>query len=373
MTTKILFVTQYTGLGGGETAILTLAKHTPNIEPHLLVPAEGAFSDAWRELGGRVHVQPFRGTTVYFVPWLWAQFPMTGHIQRVIQENGIEAVHSDYHALPFAIPAAQRAGIPCLWTCMGWWFKPKPWQRGFFRQPDVTFALSEITKRGFLGDPPFMPPEQVHVLYPGVDTERFSPDVDGSGVRAEINAGDRPVVLMVARFQDVKGHDTFIHAANRIAQQIPDAVFVVAGENLHSRADARYKQKMIELADQFPHVELHRLGHRSDVPQVMAAADIIVCASRFESFGVVNVEAMASGKPIVSTNRGGPAEVIVDGETGYLVPPDDPDAIAERVTELLRSEATRRSFGSAGRLRAQQIFSATAAANQFAEKLATVT
>ncbi len=102
----------------------------------------------------------------------------------MIREQKIHAVHSDYHSLPFALPAARSAGVPLVWTCWGWWFKPKVWQRGFFRQPDATFASSWAIKDGFLGTPPFMSPDRVEVLPPGVDTERFTPGIDGSAVRA---------------------------------------------------------------------------------------------------------------------------------------------------------------------------------------------
>jgi glycosyltransferase involved in cell wall biosynthesis len=109
----------------------------------------------------------------------------------------------------------------------------------------------------------------------------------------------------------------------------------------------------------------HVLGQRDDVAPVLAAADVVVCPSDFESFGVVNLEAMASGTPVVSTNNGGPAEVVVDGVTGFLVPPKDPAAIATRVIELLYSDDTRRAFGAAGRLRVNQMFSADATAETF--------
>jgi len=371
LTKNILFISSYTGLGGGETATLNLATHLEGYNVHLLVPAEGEFSRAWENAGGTVHVDRWRGATVYFVPAVWSWLPISHRIEKLIREQQIDIVHSDYHTLPMALPAAKRAGVPCVWTCMGWWFHPKWWQKSFFHDIDLIFAHSAAIKQGFLGTPPFMPADNIEVLYPGVDTTRFSPRVDGAALRDELGIGECPTVVIVARFQDVKGHDTFIRAAWMIKRRIPDTLFIIAGENVQSGADSAYKKRILAMVDNesYSRDHFHFIGHRADVERILAAADVVVCSSHFEGFGMVNVEAMASGKAVVSTNNGGPAEVVVDGVTGYLVPPKDPEAIANRVIELLYSETTRRSFGMAGRLRVQQIFSVDAVAERFDERV----
>jgi glycosyltransferase involved in cell wall biosynthesis len=366
---NILFISSYTGLGGGETATLTLARHLPDdITPHLFVPAEGDFAAAWRARGWPVRIAPYRGASVYFVPALWALLPIRREIERTLRNCHIDLVHSDYHTLPMALPAAQSAGVPLVWTVMGWWFQPKPWQRGFFRRPNATFAHSQAIKEGFLGQPPFMPPEYIRVLYPGVDTTRFSPRVDGRAFRREIGVPSHaPLVALVARFQAVKGHDIFVRAAWEIGRRIPQTHFVIVGGNTQSPADVAFRERVLAMIDREPYSKdhFHVLGQRDDVAPVLAAADVVVCPSDFESFGVVNVEAMASGTPVVSTNKGGPVEAVVDGVTGFLVPPRDPAALAKRVIELLYSNDTRRSFGIAGRLRATQVFGADATAATF--------
>ena len=289
-------------------------------------------------------------------------------METLIRQHGIRLVHAEYHSLPFALPAAQRAGVPLLWTCMGWWFRPKFWQRGFFRGAAHTFAHSKAIKAGFLGDPPFMPPADIEVLYPGVDTARFHPGVDGIKVRFEANIPqDAPVVALIARFQDVKGHDVFQTMAKQVALQIPEARFIVAGENTQTDADNSYKQAILQAAkaNALLRKRLVYLGFRADVERVIAAADVVVCASHFEGYGVVNIEAMACGKPVVSTNRGGPAETIKDGETGYLVPPGDAVALASRVIDLLHDADLRAWMGAAGRQRVLAQFSMESNGNQF--------
>lgn len=379
MPLNLLFVTHYTGLGGGETATLELARQLDpaRFRPHLLVPREGQLAERWRAQGWQVHLMPFRGASVYFVPALWARLPAARRIESLIREQDIHAVHSDYHALPFALPAAERAGIPCVWTCMGWWFHPKAWQRDFFRRPAATFAHSEAIKRGFLGEPPFMPPERIEVLYPGVDTERFHPAVDGARVRFQAGIPqDAPVVAMLARFQQVKGHDVFQQMARQVAYQIPEVRFLVAGENVHGvAADEAYKQRILAAlkGDSYLSKRLTYLGFRDDVERVIAASDVVVCASHFESFGVVNVEAMACGKPVVSTNRGGPTETVAHGETGYLVEPGDSAGLARHVIQLLRDDALRERMGAAARERAARLFSSQATAARFAAVINSLT
>jgi glycosyltransferase involved in cell wall biosynthesis len=371
---NLLFVSSYSNLGGGETALLTLAKHLDpaRFRPHLLVPREGQLAEGWRAAGWQVHVMPWRGATVYFVPAIWARLPMTRRIEALIREQDIDAVHSDYHTLPMVMPAAERAGIPALWTCMGWWFHPKFWQRDFFRRSAATFAHSRAIKEGFLGNPPFMPSDEIEILYPGVNTQRFHLGVDGIKVRFEAGIDqDAPVVALVARFQDVKGHEVFQAMARQVALQIPEARFIVAGENTQTSADNTYKQRILQAAqtDRLLRKRLVYLGFRADVERVIAAADVVVCSSHFEGYGVVNVEAMACGKPVVSTNRGGPAETIVDGETGYLVEPGDAAGMAARVIELLHDAALRREMGAAGRTRVESMFSAKSNGEQFTRTL----
>ena len=140
---NLLFVSSYIDLGGGETALLNLVDHLDpaRYHPHLLVRAEGQLAAAWRQRGWPVDVIPWRGATTYFIPALWSHLPISRHIQSLIRQRDIHLVHSDYHTLPMALPAAERAAVPALWWCWGWWFHPKPWQRAFFRRPAATIAL----------------------------------------------------------------------------------------------------------------------------------------------------------------------------------------------------------------------------------------
>lgn len=361
---NLLFSSWYSGLGGGETDLLTLMAALPRTtwQCHLLLAREGVLAERWRALGGTVHIVPFRGATTLFHPGLWAHLPAVGRFRRLLTEQQIDLIHADYHSLPFMAAAARQTGTPLVWTVHGWWFQPQRWQQAFFRALP-TVARSRSIRDGFLGNPPFRPPTSVPVVYSGVDTERFAPATE-QPLRRHLNiAADVPLVAMVARFQSVKGHATFQAMARRIVAQQPNVQLVVAGEDVFGvAADQRLRDETLHTAQHDPLLRerLHYIGFRDDVERVYQAADVVVCASDFESYGKANLEAMACGVPVVSTRAGGPAETVVEGETGYLVPPKDDAAFAARVLSLLADPARRLQMGQAARAHVQRHFSVAA-------------
>lgn len=364
---RILFASWYTGLGGGETDLLALARSLTEqgYECHLLLPKAGQLSERWQAIGP-VHLLPFRGATTFFVPAIWARLPVVKRFVELLRQQKIDLAHSDYHSLPMLAPAARRAGMPLVFTLWGWWFQPKPWQRAFFRAIPMTVARSLAIRDGFLGEPPFRPVENLPVIYAGVDTRRFHTSLDAARLREQLGiVPDQPVVAMAARFQRVKGHHSFQAIAEAVAEKEPSARFIVAGDNVFGvAADSRYRDEILRRAqaNQTLRDRLHYIGFRQDIEQVYAAADLLVCPSDFESFGIANLEALACGKPVVSTNRGGPLETLRQGETGFLLDPGDIAGFAQAVTRLLRDKDLREKMGRAGRADVCARFSSAAMA-----------
>ena len=363
---RILFTSWYRGLGGGETDLLTLADAlADDYDCHLLLPRDGELGAQWRLAGRRAHIIGYRGASTYFVPAIWARFRVVRRMADLLKRQRIDLVHADYHTLPLIAPAARRARVPLCWTVWGWWFRPKPWQRAFFRRLP-TVARSRAIRAGFLGDPPFMPPEQLPVIYAGIDTRRFHPRIDGADLRRELGLRqDALVVAMAARFQRVKGHHTFQDMAERVLAEAPQTQFVIAGDDVFGvAADQRYREQILERAKSSTLLRdrLHYTGFRGDVELVYAAADVVVCPSEFESYGKANLEAMACGRPVVSSRRGGPSETIIDGVTGFLVDSGDDEAMAAQVLRLLREGDLRHQMGRAATEHASVRFSAGRAA-----------
>lgn len=350
-----LFISTYTGLGGGETSLYEMVRNLDPARwtPHLLVPKDDQLAERWRSQGWPVHIFTWRPAMPLFVPGVWARLPRVRAFKALLEREGIDVVHLDYHSMPLAGPACEAAGVPWFWLCWGWWLKPRPWQRGLFRRVWHTFTPSQVVKDGFLGDPPFMAPERLEVNHPGVDSTRFHPDIDGSPVREAFGvAPDAPVITILGRFQPLKGHLNFLGMAARIAPDFPEARFLIVGDNvLDGAIGDRHKAAVLQTVQDNPYLKRQVIftGFRDDTERVLAATDILVSASDFESYGMVHVEAMASGVPVVSTNRGGPRETIIDGETGFLVPPRDPEALAGAVRQLLADPALRQRMGRAGR------------------------
>lgn len=370
MMINLLFTSWYSGVGGGETDLLVQAQalDPTRYRPHLLLPHPGELGEQWAAHGWPVHYERWRGASTWFVPAIWARFPVVRRMQTLLQREHIDLIHADYHTLPLIYPAAKAAGIPLMWTCHGWWFHPRPWQRDFFRSLTGA-ARSHAIRDGFLGQPPFMPTDKLPVIYSGIDTERFAPGDDRKATLDAINVpADSPIVAMVARFQGVKGHHHFLAMAKEILQAHPTTHFLIAGENAFGVArDESYRQQILDSItnDEQLSQNVHLLGFRADVERVLRAADVVVCPSTFESYGKVNLEAMACAVSVVSTNRGGPAEIIQDGETGFLVNPADTSALSAAVSRLLSKDSLRQQIGQQARAYVQEHFSIAIMAQKY--------
>lgn len=373
MPRTLLFVSAYTGLGGGESVQLNLmgALDRSRFALHLATPRDGQLPQAAQALGVTTHVVPYRGVPTWFLPPVWMRLPAARRLAALARSVGADAIHTDYHSLPFAVTAGRACRVPVIWNAMGWWFPVYPWQRRFFREQITQIvAITRAVRDRWLGPEPFMPRERVRVIVPGVDPDVFHPGITGASVRERLGVGpDVPLVGMIARFQHVKGHDVFQAMARRVLDRMPQARFVVAGENVFGVSkDEAYKQAILRAARDDPALSaaLTYLGFWEDAREVIAASDVIVCPSRFESLGMVHLESMAMARPVVSMDNGGPAETVIDGVTGFLVPPEDPDTLAERVVALLRDRALRARMGAAGRERVLAHYTAAGYAQQMA-------
>jgi phosphatidylinositol alpha-1,6-mannosyltransferase len=193
--------------------------------------------------------------------------------------------------------------------------------------------------------------DRIHVVYPGVDVERFHPGNDGSEIRAKFAADAQVVLLSVGRLQRRKGHDLAIEAVSRLDRSL-SARYLIAG-------DGEERSRLEELVTKFQVQDRVRfLGEvpARELPQLYAASDIFLLPNRIdngdvEGFGIVFLEAAATARPAIGGATGGVPEAVADGETGLLVSGTDASELAAVIERLASSETIRRMMGAAGRER----------------------
>jgi L-malate glycosyltransferase len=193
-------------------------------------------------------------------------------------------------------------------------------------------------------------------IFDGIDCTQFAPG-GGAAVRREFRIPeDAPVVGIVGHIQAWKGQLLVAEAVARARRRHPELRCLIVG-GVH-RQGAEYADELrrrIAAPDAAGHVIL--AGARSDVAACMSAMDVVLHASVTpEPFGRVLIEAMALGKPLIAPREGGPLVIVADGETGLLVPPRDPDALAAAIGELLDDPARRARMGAAARARVDAVF-----------------
>lgn len=213
---------------------------------------------------------------------------------------------------------------------------------------DAVAGDVERTETGWAG--------KIRKVYNGVEAmEAWSGEERASFRRREGTAADAVVLIAVSNFYRYKAHGDLVHAFNIIAGENPDARLLLVGRDAGTMADVRSMVAAAKLED-----AVRFLGDRSDVPDLLRAADIFVHPSYEEGFSNAILEAMAAGLPVVACRAGGNGEAVVDGETGLLVPAGKPHLFAGAVAELLKSPPQRGEMGEAGRRRAGEHFSLTA-------------
>lgn len=191
------------------------------------------------------------------------------------------------------------------------------------------------------------PRRKFRLIYNGVDPEMFS-GRDKIMAKRALGLPNGPAVGTVAALVPVKGLDYFLEAARYVSLEVPEASFVVAGGGALEGALRRRAEDL--------GVEVRFLGPRKDVPLVLSALEVFVLPSLSEGMGLSIMEAMAAGLPVVATEVGGIPELVVDGETGVLVPPRDPEALARAILECIRERERAEEMGRKGRKRVRDLF-----------------
>jgi len=278
---------------------------------------------------------------------------------RLLRRENIQILHSHlFHANLLGRIAGKMAGVPIIIStrhsvAIGGKGREliNRWTTGW---SDVTIAVSEQVRDAemrWTG----LGPGRLVTIYNGIDTERFRSldPKEADAFRHEFQIDqDAPLIGIIARFHREKGHSILIDASPGILDRFPKAKILLVGEG-DTRAAIEEEVHTLGLSD-----SIMFAGIRQDIPRVLSALDLFVLPSLWEGMPIVILEAMAAGLPVVATRVGGIPEVVEDGVTGLLVPPRDPEALAEAIIALLQDRKRAEAMGRAGRKRVEKHFSA---------------
>jgi glycosyltransferase involved in cell wall biosynthesis len=220
------------------------------------------------------------------------------------------------------------------------------------RRFDHLIAVSHATKEEMVGAA--VPSDLISVIYNGIDTDAWAPKRALGSLRDELNLRQAfPVIGYVGRIMPEKDLQTWLRAAALVAKRYPQARFVLVGEGKDNSCLEQLKRLSVELGiaerTYFP-------GYRSDLLPVYASFDLFFLSSRREGLPNSILEAMAMGLPIVTTDVAGAKELVVNGETGFVVPQQDADRSAYAILSIVGDDHRRLCMGRAGRQRVEREF-----------------
>ena len=340
-------------------------------------------AEPWREITD--------GTTGKFKSALEA---LSLNLTQIKALSGVDVAHTHtWYVAMAGFLAKKLYGIPFVLTVhsleplrawkaeqLGTGYAMSSWmEKTAISDADAIIAVSQGTKEDILRAYPEVRPERVHVIYNGIDLAEYRKTSDTTALRTYGVDPSRPYVLFVGRITRQKGVTHLVDAIQYMPAETQ--VVLCAGAPDTPEIAEEMRQKFVEAHKKNPCVVwIEKMVTKPEAIQLYSNARVFCCPSVYEPFGIINLEAMACETAVVASSTGGIKEVVVDGETGYLVPfaqdpvtsfPTDPDKFARdlgaKVSELLADPAKCERFGKAGRKRVEEVFSWTSVAAQTVE------
>lgn len=373
---KILYLSHSADSGGAEKCLLTLVMSLDpmRFEPIVALPSMGPLKKKLEEAGVRCVVLPLEW-------WIFTEKGLAScekdllqrayDVAELIYKEKIDVLHTNTSVLVEGAIAARIAGKPHVWhlhEILEGHPSLKPFlplylvHRFFDLFSESVVVVSEALARSVSED---MAPGKVRIINNGIDAPIVAQSVRAS-VRKKLGIPEEGVIVCtVGHILKEKGPLNFVEAAIKILKERDDVWFISVGGIGDSELYKGLEERIAE--EQSRKARIRFLGYRSDVQNIMSAIDIYVVSSETESFSLSALEAMAAGKPIVATKCGGPEEILVDGQTGLLVPVNDSDKMAKAVLSLINNSQERQKMGMLGKARFDSHYSAQRYCNNFEE------
>ena len=378
---KVLFVHNSSDIYGASRSLLRLCQRLAarSVEPVVLLPQDGPLAELLRRAGIRVLI--FAALRVItrpvlrswrIVPWLAGFLPSAWRMATLIRRERADIVHTNTGVIVSSGLAAKLARRPHVWHIRDWFqeFGPlwMPYSRYILATSDKILCVSKPIAGQFPAS------AKIEVVNNGFDLAEFPALAEHEKAAARARWGIAPDALVagtVGRIKFVrKGQEFLLQAAGRLRARNIEVTCLLAGGPAPGAEDHVDRMKLLarELG-----VRTIFTGELPDARPAYAAMDIFVLPSaQPEPFGGVVMEAMALGLPVIGTAIGGTTEQIAENTTGLLVPPADPDRLADAVMKLAASPEMRASMGNAGRERISKRFCLDAMTSQILTTYAAV-
>ena len=360
----VLYVHSSAELYGSDVALLNLVTRLPEtIRPIVVLPEEGPLSERLRARGittkafplavpRRYYLHPMRLHRLLLLP---VEFLVCWRrMRRLIRTERVDIVHVNVSILVGPALAARLSGAPLVWH----WREVLP-EQGLWRNLTIGVAerwAAQILCISNAVRAQFPDKSKASVVFDAVVPDEAQ-QTDVGLMRREFGLKNGDFCIgTVGRLQDRKGQDVLLRAASRVLQRFPNTTFLIVGD-VYKR-NVRAREALERLAEAMGIRErVVFTGFRADIRAIMDVLDVFVLPVKLpEGFGIVQIEAMLKGKPVIASKIGGSLDVVVAGATGFLVPPNDPAILAEKIIVLLSDETLRAAMGRRGRQRVLERF-----------------
>ncbi|HEY5514306.1 MAG TPA: glycosyltransferase family 4 protein [Geomonas sp.] len=378
--TNVLLVMHGSGRGGVEKSLTALCRQIDRERFRILValPGAGPMQQALDRIGVETRIMQIESWTPFpFLPgerpglaFLSTMSQRVAALVELIRSRQIDLVHSSTLSVLDGAVAARLAGRTHLWDING---KPSGSQEacGSYLSAPTVYGLVDELSGGIVAASRdvktllqrYLPNREVSLIHHGIDLAEFdAAAARATSVREEYGIAGRKLVTLVGRVAEGKGVDDFIWAASKVLELEPATAFLVVGPEQDAALAARLKALVRSMG---LGASIIFTGSRSDIPSLLRDCNTFVCASRSAGVPYSMLEAMAAGRPVVTTRCGGPEEVVRDGVTGFQVSVGSGSEMAHRLLTLLRSAALRDAFGAEGRAVVRYDFSPQLQARRF--------
>ena len=353
---RLLKFLAYLAIGGSERQVLNIRQgiDKSRFDVHL-----GCFGRFDEQIGVDLSGTPLE---VYKIRKLYGLRAMKEclRLASYLRHNGIDIVHAyNFYANVFALPAARLAKVPVVLASIRdtgeiWTARQRAVNKMVCRLADRVVVNAEAIKRGLIADG--YRPERIIVIPNGIICPPLR-NSKASELHQEFGLSPDDVLIgLVSRIDRLKGLEYFLDAAHDVLARVPRAKFLIIGDNsFNPQYREELKEQVIRLGLQD---KVIFTGFRLDVPEILSSLAVSILPSVIgEGLSNSLLESMAAAVPVIATNVGGNPEVIVHGETGFLVPPKKPSMLAEAICKVILTPGLRQTFGQAGRRRVLDHFS----------------